>query len=47
MTIVRTTTVDDAAAIAQALDVEPRLERSPADMHAAPATVVLVWMVQP
>ncbi|AOJ77652.1 LssY C-terminal domain-containing protein [Burkholderia ubonensis] len=47
MTIVRTTTVDDAAAIAQALDVEPRLERPPADMHAAPATVVLVWMVQP
>ncbi|AOI59364.1 LssY C-terminal domain-containing protein [Burkholderia diffusa] len=47
MTIVRTATVDDAAAIAQALQVEPTVERPPAGMSAAPAAMLLVWMVQP
>ncbi|HDR8857472.1 TPA: LssY C-terminal domain-containing protein [Burkholderia territorii] len=47
MTIVRTTTVDDAATIAQALRVEPTVARPPAGMRAAPAAVLLVWMVQP
>ncbi|RQR25068.1 cytochrome O ubiquinol oxidase [Burkholderia sp. Bp9143] len=47
MTIVRTTTVDDAATIAQVLQVEPTIEQPPAGMSAAPAAMVLVWMVQP
>ncbi|KVV36828.1 cytochrome O ubiquinol oxidase [Burkholderia territorii] len=47
MTIVRTTTVDDAATIAQALRVEPTVARPPAGMRAAPAAVLLVWTVQP
>lgn len=47
MTIVRTTTVDDTATIAQALQVEPTVERPPAGTSAAPAEVLLVWMVQP
>ena len=47
MTIVRTTTVDDAATIAQALKIEPTIEQPPAGMSAAPAAMLLVWMVQP
>ncbi|HIC7210988.1 LssY C-terminal domain-containing protein [Burkholderia stabilis] len=47
MTIVHTTPIDDAAVIAQALAVEPTIERPPAGMNAAPAEMLLVWMVQP
>nr|WP_175800650.1 LssY C-terminal domain-containing protein [Burkholderia anthina] len=47
MTIVRTTTVDDTATIAQALAIEPTIAHPPAGMRAAPADMLLVWMVQP
>ncbi|HDR9699912.1 TPA: LssY C-terminal domain-containing protein [Burkholderia aenigmatica] len=47
MTIVRTTTIDDAATIAKALAVEPTIEHPPAGMTAAPAEMLLVWMVRP
>ncbi|WP_175917484.1 VTT domain-containing protein [Burkholderia pyrrocinia] len=47
LTIVRTTPIDDAAAIAQALAVEPTIEHPPAGMTAAPAGVLLVWMTRP
>lgn len=47
MTIVHTTPIDDAATIAQALAVEPTIERPPAGMSAAPPEMLLVWMVQP
>ncbi|WP_455726950.1 LssY C-terminal domain-containing protein, partial [Burkholderia stabilis] len=47
MTIVHTTPIDDAATIAQALAVEPTIERPPAGMNAAPPEMLLVWMVQP
>ncbi|RQR42311.1 LssY C-terminal domain-containing protein [Burkholderia sp. Bp9142] len=47
MTTERTTTVDDAATIAQALKVEPTIAQPPAGMRAAPAAMLLVWMVQP
>jgi len=47
MTVVRTTPLDDAATIAQALKVEPTIERPPAGMSAAPPAMTLVWMVQP
>ncbi|MCA8089304.1 LssY C-terminal domain-containing protein [Burkholderia anthina] len=47
MTIVRTTTIDDAATIAQALAIEPTIAHPPAGMRAAPADMLLVWMVQP
>ncbi|PFH19782.1 VTT domain-containing protein [Burkholderia sp. JKS000303] len=47
MTIVRTTTIDDTATIAQALAIEPTIAHPPAGMRAAPADMLLVWMVQP
>lgn len=47
MTIVRTTTIDDPATIAQALAIEPTIAHPPAGMRAAPADMLLVWMVQP
>ncbi|WP_269506881.1 LssY C-terminal domain-containing protein [Burkholderia sp. IMCC1007] len=47
MTSVRTTTIDDPAAIAQALAIEPTIAHPPAAMRAAPANMLLVWMVQP
>ena len=47
MTIVRTTTIDDTATIAQALAIEPTIAHPPAGMHAVPADMLLVWMVQP
>ncbi|AIO38693.1 lssY family protein [Burkholderia cenocepacia] len=47
MTFVRSATLDDAATIAHALNVEPKVEQPPAGMSAAPRAMVLVWMVQP
>ncbi|WP_175782961.1 VTT domain-containing protein [Burkholderia anthina] len=47
MTIVRTTTIDDTATIAQALAIEPTIAHPPAGMRAVPADMLLVWMVQP
>ncbi|MBR8154896.1 LssY C-terminal domain-containing protein [Burkholderia cenocepacia] len=47
MTFVRSTTIDDAAAIAHALAVEPTIAHPPAGMAAAPDAMLLVWMVQP
>ena len=47
MTIVRTTTIDDAATMAKALSVEPAIEHPPTGMANAPAEMLLVWMVRP
>ncbi|WP_446900770.1 VTT domain-containing protein [Burkholderia sp. YIM B11467] len=47
MTFVRTTPIDDAATIAQALAVEPTIEHPPAGTDTAPAEMLLVWMVRP
>ena len=47
MTIVHTTTIDDAATIAHALAVEPMIAHPPAGMTASPDQMLLVWMVQP
>ena len=47
MTIVRTTTIDDAATMAKALSVELAIEHPPTGMANAPAEMLLVWMVRP
>ncbi|MGS0892016.1 VTT domain-containing protein [Burkholderia stagnalis] len=47
MTIVHTTVIDDAAAITQALAIEPTIEPPPAGMRAAAPEKLLVWMVEP
>ncbi|KVC48960.1 cytochrome O ubiquinol oxidase [Burkholderia pseudomultivorans] len=47
MTIVRTTPIDDAATLAQALAIAPTIVHPPARMDAAPGGVLLVWTVEP